>query len=595
MEIDDFFSKGKELINSSSNKISNEIKDFIQDLQESMKKFEVGNIGLKIQNQIDKILDKNDRTMDYNVISYNKNHTLLSYNDNGIKCIKVPSSILPEPVNSRTVFNYQDGKFEIDERDTRLKNVEWKEKQKTATEEKEGKLYMMEEMGDDYSVVVDLDTGEYVDEPDIGFNRAWTMHEGDILIMRDGKYIPYEGKTDMLSAEIKKVVEEKQNSVETENLNMAKNLEEGSKYMVISADENSVRLLNLKDKDEFNINLYSNEYELESRFESGIFTNTFEMSKDNINSLEFGKFLIAKNGSYEIYNGIPEIADKDVENKIQELTKQNEEYIEKQIEKADLEKNSRIDGSLYWVAELLPEYPGVRVVDLATGSVTINSDIKKEEFEKLNLGDMVTVENKEYVKYDGQYNVENEIAKNEIDEYSQIHKSQRDNNAVYIVDDYINDEIYLKNTEDGIGVRMKVSEKPELGALFKYEDNTYIPYDGTIVIKNDDMKNNIEKIYAEIEKRKTINFENTKENSTHFVCSVGEDYIFLYNTKYDYHSYNSYDYFFKVDKNKYPDFKLGDFITVKDGEYVPFDGPLNIGSTEVLRELVGIYDHVMKP
>jgi len=591
----DIFSKGKELVKSSSNKISDEIKDFIQTLQKSLKNFETENIGLKIQNKIDKILDKNDRTMDYNVVSYSKNYTLLSYNDDGIKCIKVPTAILPEPVNSRTVFNYQDGKFEIDERDTRLKNEEWRQKQKTAREEKEGKLYMMEDMGDHYSVLLDLDTGEYVDSPNIGFNKAWTMDEGDILIMRDGKYVPYKGKIDMLSEDIKEIVDKKQSSVENRNLNIARNLEEGSTHMVINADEDSVTLLNLKDGNEYWINLYSNEYELESRFSSGLFTNLFEMSKEDINSLEFGNFLIAKNGNYEIYNEILEIKDETIKNRIQELKEQEEQRKQDQIEKINMRKNDRIDESLYWVAELFPEYPAARLVDISNGNVIWNKDIEQNEFEKLDLGNMVTIQDKEYVKYDGQYVIENDRAKNKIDEYSQIHKSQRDKNAVYIVDNYINDEICLKNTEDGIGVRIKINEKPELGALFKYEDNAYIPYEGTIVIKNDDMKNNIEKIYAEIEKRKTINFEHTKENSTHFVTSVGKDYIFLHNTKYDYYSYNSYDYFFKIDKNKYKDFKLGDFVTVKDGEYVPFDGPLNIGSTKVLRELAGIYDHIMKP
>jgi len=342
MQINNFLSKTKENMNSKSEEVSG----FIKDLKESIKNFEMGNVCSKIQNKIDKLLDKNDKTLDYNVLSYTENYTLLSYNSNGIKCIKIPTAMLPEPVNSRTVFNYNNGEFTIDKIDTRIKNNEWKELQKTAGEEKEGKLYAVDGMGDDYCTLLDLQTGKHITSKTIGFNKGYYMQEGDILIMRDGKPVAYDGELNLKDVQVKQKYEEiqarlKLYKLET-NINVYSNEEELRDYYTSGIFRNLVKVPKEESEtlveDDYlflhNNSIIPNEgatYIVDSVEEGNKYllnTETAEISKINnkkYENLEVGDFVAYKNGEYEKYNGILNIGNNEILENIRMIV----EYIAK--------------------------------------------------------------------------------------------------------------------------------------------------------------------------------------------------------------------------------------------------------------------------
>ena len=71
------------------------------------------------------------------MIFYNDEFTLLSYEDDGKKVIKVPNELLIPEINTRTVFNFKEGEFVVDVENSRNTLSRWEKEQSKLTEERE--------------------------------------------------------------------------------------------------------------------------------------------------------------------------------------------------------------------------------------------------------------------------------------------------------------------------------------------------------------------------------------------------------------------------------------------------------------------------
>lgn len=58
-------------------------------------------------------IEKNAPNTLYNVMLHNDEYTMLSYEHNGSKTIKVPNVLMPFGVNNKKVYIYKNGKFEL--------------------------------------------------------------------------------------------------------------------------------------------------------------------------------------------------------------------------------------------------------------------------------------------------------------------------------------------------------------------------------------------------------------------------------------------------------------------------------------------------
>ena len=58
-------------------------------------------------------IEKNTPNTLYNVMSHNDEYTMLSYEHNGSKTIKVPNVLMPFGVDDKKVYIYKNGKFEL--------------------------------------------------------------------------------------------------------------------------------------------------------------------------------------------------------------------------------------------------------------------------------------------------------------------------------------------------------------------------------------------------------------------------------------------------------------------------------------------------
>lgn len=58
-------------------------------------------------------IQENAPNTNYNVLSHNDDYTILSYENNGIKTVKVPNVLMPFGVDNKKVYIYKNGKFEL--------------------------------------------------------------------------------------------------------------------------------------------------------------------------------------------------------------------------------------------------------------------------------------------------------------------------------------------------------------------------------------------------------------------------------------------------------------------------------------------------
>lgn len=236
---------------------------------------------------------------------YNNEYTLLTYQDNGMKLIKVPNELLGEERTNRTVFNYKDGEFLIDKRDTNINNTKWEKEQSKLTEEKEGQIYMISYISDDYYKLLNVESGSMITNYNFGLNSVNRFHHGDFIIMQDGKYNNYNAKVNLESKEIKEKVKEVQSEEKAYREKMQRNLKEDTIHIVKEIDDNGmISLENTRTKDEFYIFPYSNIAELKDLHQSGFFWNTYEMSKEDLSKIEEGSSLIIKDGKFTPYKNL---------------------------------------------------------------------------------------------------------------------------------------------------------------------------------------------------------------------------------------------------------------------------------------------------
>lgn len=390
MNIDDFsMDKEKNELQCKNNSISkNEILEFTKELAKYLAV--AGGVGI-VAKSISEILKRDDE-ITYNVLSKVKgnDYTLLSYNDNGIKVLKVQNSDLPKNANSRSAFKVKDGEFIIDEKMTRKNEKEWEREQKKVNE-KEGNIYIIEEIADDYVYVMDVKTGKYFESETIGYNLARTFCEGDFVTIEDGRSILYEGEvkagTEKIQEDINKIIAKAEN----EKARASKNLEDGSLYIVNDIVGNRIKLTNVNDNDTFWINTFETKYERERLYTGGIYQDMYEMSKKDLASLSKDSILMAKDGKYVIAQN--------------NVSKENyENIINKESENEIKNAKKGKEGETYYVSSLHEN--GVYVCSTLLENESFF--VSEEECPDLNVGDFMKIENEAYVKYDGEVKVGSE-------------------------------------------------------------------------------------------------------------------------------------------------------------------------------------------
>ena len=145
----------------------------------------------RLQQKYAQILE-NSEEIAYEVLSQTRGEeTLLTFEKDGIKCIKVPNEILPEGTNSRTVLNYKKGTFEVEKEQTQTKNEQWKQAQEKEEILKENRKYTVTWLANDFTEVVaedDKKTYRFDFMQDyIPLNLKEQLQEGDTVIVRDGR------------------------------------------------------------------------------------------------------------------------------------------------------------------------------------------------------------------------------------------------------------------------------------------------------------------------------------------------------------------------------------------------------------------------
>ena len=83
--------------------------------------------------------------------------------------------------------------------------------------------------------------------------------------------------------------------------------------------DEKITLLNIENGKEFDIYISTSENILNSLHEQDIYSNIYEMNKNDFYNLDLGSKLIMKNGNYEIYNGEIDIKDDEAWYKLNEL------------------------------------------------------------------------------------------------------------------------------------------------------------------------------------------------------------------------------------------------------------------------------------
>lgn len=372
---------------------SNSTQKFIELLQKALK-----NNKLKetLQNQYAQIL-KNDDTIEYSVFSRvaGKDYTMLSFNDKEEKIIKIPNLLLPEETNSRTVFNYKNGTFEINQEKTDINNINWKDEQKTEEILKEGRIYFVNNHRNDYTEVLAIDNGQTYQfnflQPYIGRRLKIEVDEGEYIIARDGKFEKYEGIVKVNDRNAENIIKNRKEEIKNDKLNRKENLKEGKKF-IVKEKINSWNYIveSIEDKQESHIGLYVNENDLEDLQIQGVEDiYCYESNNATIDNLSEGDKLITTNGR---------IIKEGTENLLEDNISKINQYTGK-------------SGQIYFVNKA--EKDSIKLTNINDNKKLI---VKKEEDINIEEGDFIKTKNIGYEKYYGEVSIENE----EIKEYLKL-------------------------------------------------------------------------------------------------------------------------------------------------------------------------------
>ena len=588
MDIDDFCTREKELKQGKETNTKNEISEFTKELSKYL--LAVGGVGIVTSTikGISNIINR-DNEITYNVLSRMKgnDYTLLSYEDDGIKVLKVENSKLPENTNSRTVLKVRDGEFIINEKATKQNEKEWIKAQKNVNE-KDGNIYIIEGIADDYVYVMDVKTGEYFESETIGRNLAKTFQEGDSVKIEDGKSILYEGeikgKKEKIQKEIDKLLERKNR----ERMRKAKNLEEDSIYMIKNINGDRITLINVNDGDKFPIDVYGTEYEKEMRYESGLYSSMHEMSKENFEKIFIGGCLIVESGKYIPYDGKYEVGSDKAKKEI--------EKIHNEIEN---DEKSRQEGDIFAVNYV--HNRNVSLLNLRTGKETKDTNIHKELRENIDTGDFIKIENGKYVKYDEEIVVNDEELKEKLEKLALTkevltsgYPREKIEGAIYIVtslNDSKENGIMLYNTQTGnrfhtqTMIEDRILNKLKLGDKLILKNGQYIEYDGEIKLNNEKLQKELEETFEYIEKQCELQEKAKREGAIYYVSDIGENDICLKGT-------DERMVFFPK-KADCVEVKIGDFVKYENGKYAKYEGEVTVGSKEILDDIKLLYDYIV--
>ncbi len=380
MEIEPLLYKG---IEKENNIFSNVVQQFIELLQDSLKTNELKE---NLQNQYAQIL-KNDETIEYNIFSKvtGKDYTILSFQDKGENIIKIPNLLLPKETNSRTVLNYKNGEFEINQDKTKINNRNWEKEQKTEEILKEDRIYFVDSHRNDYTEVIAVDNGKEYQfnfmEAYIGRRLKIDVNEGDYIIAKDGKFEKYEGKVKIKDKKTERIIENREQEIENDKLNKQENLKEGKEF-IVKEEINSSNFIveSIDDKKELHMGFYTNINELEDLQIQGIEDiYCYESNNATINNLSEGDKLVSRNGKI-IKEGTENLLEDDI-SKIKQYTgKSGQIYLVNRVEENSITITN--------------------INDLKTQTV------KKEDGIDIEGGDFIKTKNVGYERYDGSISIE---------------------------------------------------------------------------------------------------------------------------------------------------------------------------------------------
>ena len=489
---------------------ANNLSETFDELKGLFEKFDEKNIFENLKEKIESLFNK-DASISFDVLSKveGNEYTLLSYENNGIKVLKVPNVLLPNDINNRTVLSYEDGSFTINKKATRENNKEW-ELERRPLREKEGKIYMIEEMGDDYLEVRDVETGEFFDFYSIMYNLRMKVQEGDFVQIKDGVAVKYNGKIETKSDEAFKEILNTQNKVYLDNRNDLKNLEEGSIHVITDKDDRCLSLINVKDGESFHIHTYDFEHEIESIKESGAFDDIHQIKKEDFEKMDKGTCVIVENGKYIPYEGTFETKNEKALGKLKNLYEEieNEKLNNNGMKEKELYRNSNLEmeGAVY-IIESLKKFSddGYVLYNVTNGESCFCRNFKSSEIiENLSEGDKLIFENGEYKKYYDDLEITNEEIRKEIEEiYKRIEKKKEimdkslQEGAIHIVDDLYKDCIYLTNLQEGYSFKLELTQYPnfKVGDFIKGSGKDYFLYEGEVPIGNKEILEKVGRIY----------------------------------------------------------------------------------------------------
>ncbi len=385
MEIEPLLNKG---IEKENNIFSNIVQQFIELLQDNLKTNELKE---NLQNQYSKIL-KNDETIEYNVFSKvaGKDYTILSFQNEGENIIKIPNILLPKETTSRTVLNYKDGEFEINQEKTKINNKNWEREQKSEEILKEGRIYFVNDHRSDYTEVIAVDNGKEYQfnfmQDYIGRRLKIDVNEGEYIIAKDGKFEKYEGNVKVNDRNTENIIKNRKQEIENDKLNRQENLKKGTEF-IVKEKINSWNYIveSIEGKQESYMGLYANKNDLEDLQIQGVEDiYCYESNNATIDNLSEGDKLITRNGKI-----IKEGTEKLLEDNISKVN----QYTGK-------------SGQIYLVNKV--EENAIKLTNINNNK---ELTVKREEGIDIEEGDFIKTKNIGYEKYYGEVSIENEKIK----------------------------------------------------------------------------------------------------------------------------------------------------------------------------------------
>ena len=379
-------------LEKGKNLLSNVIEDFMEMLEERLQTYELKD---NLQKQYSEIL-KHDETIEYNVFSKvsGKDYTILSFQNEGENIIKIPNLLLPKDINSRTVLNYKNGEFEVNEEKTEMKNKEWEKSQETEEILKEGRIYFVDNHRNDYTQVIAVDNGKTYEfdfiEPYIGRRLKIDVNEGEYIIAKDGKFEKFEGNVKIQNNSVEEKIQDRNEQIKNDKLIREKNLEEGTEFVVKEKISDSKFIIESKeDKIETYVGLYTDTRQLEDFQVEGMEDiYCYKTNSSTLNHLNVGDKVITTNG---------------------EIIKEGTENL---LEDKKIETN-RYKGK----CEEICIVTEIQEDKIRISNINKNQDltVKREEEINLNVGDFIKTKDIGYERYDGAVNIEDKRVKEKLE------------------------------------------------------------------------------------------------------------------------------------------------------------------------------------